>query len=169
MACPRSGGSAVGRPEAPIGFRDGFPKLPTGGLRRRPRPAGSADVQAFWSFHPTKLPGRPLPRPGVGSRLPAGERRLPGYPPGDPIQPRPSPPGGPPPDRPAESAPSAPPYTAPWAPGPHRPHRPCRGTVGSHTDSVRSGRCPHSRIDGTGKSESPESWHTSERGMIPHL
>jgi len=82
---------SIGRPEAPIGFRDGFPKLPTGGLRRRPRPAGSADVQAFWSFHPTKLPGRPLPRPGVGSRLPAGERRLPGYPPGDPIQPRPSP------------------------------------------------------------------------------
>jgi hypothetical protein len=81
MACPRSGGSAVGRPEAPIGFRDGFPKPPTGGFRRRPRP-----VETFRSFRPTKLPGRPLPRPGVGSRLPGEDR-----PDGDPKPPRPSP------------------------------------------------------------------------------
>ena len=53
-------------------------------------------VQTFRSFRPTKLPGRPLPRPAARSRLPGGERRLFLNPPqdrpdGDPIQPRPSP------------------------------------------------------------------------------
>jgi hypothetical protein len=156
ISCPRSGGSAVGRPEAPIGFRDGFPKPPTGGFRRRPRPA-----ETFRSFRPTKLPGRPLPRPGVGSRLPGG----------GPSRWRPHtasavPAGRPAPDRPAESVLSVLPCTAPWVPGPHTPRRSCRGTAGSRIDSVRSGRCPHSRIGGTGKSESPESWHPSE-GEFP--
>jgi hypothetical protein len=77
---------SIGRPEAPIGF-----KPPTGGLRRRPRPAGCADIQTFRSFRPTKLPRRPLPRPAPRSRLPEDERRLPDRPDGDPIQPRPSP------------------------------------------------------------------------------
>ena len=140
---------SIGRPEAPIGFRDGFPKPPTGGFRRRPRP-----VETFRSFRPTKLPGRPLPRPGVGSRLPGG----------GPSRWRPHtasavPAGGPAPDRLAESAPSAPLYTAPWAPRPHRPHRPCSGTAGSRIDSV------HSRLGGAGKSGSPESWHPSEGGF----
>jgi len=72
---------SIGRPEAPIGFR-----LLTGGLRHRPRPA-----ETFRSFRPTKLPGRPLPRPAARSRLPGGERRLPDRPDGDPVQPRPSP------------------------------------------------------------------------------
>jgi hypothetical protein len=78
---------SIGRPEVAIasttsiGFRDGFPKPPTGGFRRRPRP-----VETFRSFRPTELPGRPLPRPGVGSRLPGEDR-----PDEDPIQPRPSP------------------------------------------------------------------------------
>ena len=53
-------------------------------------------VQTFRSFRPTKLPGRPLPRPAARSRLPGGERRLFLNPPqdrpdGDPVQPRPSP------------------------------------------------------------------------------
>jgi hypothetical protein len=153
MGRPGEDGSS-GRPKAPIGFRP-----PSGGLRRRPRPAGCADVQTFRSFHPTKLHNSstsrmPLPRPAARSRLPGG----------GPSRWRPHtasavPAGGPAPHRPAKSAPSAPPCTAPWAPRPHRPHRPCRGTAGSRIDSVRS------RIGGTGKSGPPESWHPSEGGF----
>jgi hypothetical protein len=81
-------------------------------------------VQTFRSFRPTKLPGRPLPRPGVGSHLPGGERRLflnplQDRPDGDSIQPMQPP--QPALDRPAKSALSALPYTAPWVPRPHKP------------------------------------------------
>jgi hypothetical protein len=92
---------SIGRPEVAIasttsiGFRDGFPKPPTGGFRRRPRP-----VETFRSFRPTKLPGRPLPRPGVGSRLPGG-----GLSRWRPHTASAVPAGGPALDRPAESAP----------------------------------------------------------------
>jgi len=96
MACPRSGGSAGGRrkhrpPRSPDRLQASDRWLRFGLLRRRPRPAGCADVQTFRSFRPPKLPARPSPRPAPGSRLPEDERRLPDRPNGDPIQPRPSP------------------------------------------------------------------------------
>jgi hypothetical protein len=108
IACPRSGGSAAGRrkhrpprsrcnSDSPDRLPGWPPKasdrwLPFGLPRRRPRPAGCADIQTFRSFRPTKLPGRPLPRPAARSRLPGEERRLFLNPPqdrpdGDPIQP----------------------------------------------------------------------------------
>ena len=152
---------SIGRPEVAIasttsiGFRDGFPKLPTGGFA-----SVSHDAGHDLSSAPTSRPSGPS-APQNSQDVPSlGRPQGPGYrgdrPDGDPIQPRPSP-RRTPPDRPAESAPSAPPCTAPWAPGPHRPRRPCRDIAGSRIDSVRSGRCPHSRICGTGKSGSPES------------
>jgi len=102
ISCPRSGGSAGGRrkhrpPRSRYSF-DNLDRLPGwlpkasdrwlrfGPPRRRPRP-----VETFRSFRPTKLPGRPLPRPAARSRLPGGERRLPDRPDGGSIQPRPSP------------------------------------------------------------------------------
>jgi len=141
-ACPRRGGSAIGHPD----------RLPASDRWLTGRP----DLLVPPS---PKLPRHPLPRPAARSRLPEEERRLPGRPTGDPIQPRPSPQADPLPIA-TPSAPSAPPGTAPWVPRPQKPHRPCRGIAGSRTDSVPSGRCPYSRIGGTGKSESPESWHS---------
>jgi len=140
-ACPRSGRSAVGRPDR-LPASDRWPRF--GLPRRRPRPAGCADIQTFWSFRPPKLPGRPLPRPAPGSRLPGGKEAASGPPRWKLHTVSVVPPGG---------------------PSPRRPHRPCRGTAGSRINSIRSGRCPHARLGGTGKSGSPESWHPSDGGF----
>jgi len=165
MACPRSDGSAGGRrkhrpPRSPDRLQASDRWLPTQATTCRVRRHPDLPV-----LPPPETPrtspssaGRKVSATG-GREAASGPSRW---------RPRTAdaiPAGGPPPDRPAESAPSALPCTAPWAPRPHRPHRPCRGTVGSRIDSVPSGRCPHSRIDGTGKSGSPESWHPSEGGF----
>ena len=94
---------SIGRPEVAvtpttsIGFRDGLPKPPTGGFTSVSHDAGH-DLSSAPTSRPSgpsaprncttrPLPGRPLPRPGVRSRLPGGERRLQDRPDGDPIQP----------------------------------------------------------------------------------
>jgi len=81
---------SIGRPEAPIGFRDGFPKPPTGGFASVSHDAGHDLSRPSGPSAPQNSQDVP-PRPAARSRLPEDERRLPDRPDGDPIQPRPSP------------------------------------------------------------------------------
>jgi len=153
---------SIGRPEVAIasttsiGFRDGLPKPPTGGFpsvphdagHDRPRPSGPSaprNSQDVPSLGRPQGPGYLRRREAASGLPPWRPHAASAVPPGDPL------PIGPP--NLLLQRLGGPPF------GFQDPYpRPCRGTAGSRTDSVRS------RLGGTGKSESPESWHPSEGG-----